>query len=265
MRQRLLGSVLHAGAALDLFGTEQNEWGTTEIAEALALSKSSAHALLASLTQIGLLERTPDRRFRLGHKLLGFGQTVLAGSEVFNAMRDTLSELMLRLGRSVYLAVRDGQHALYINRMLGPSSVPASLGNAGPTLPMHASAAGKILLAHAPEAQVRRILDNRRLEQLTRKTITSESALVAELKMVRQQGYASSEGEYVSELYCLAAPVYNRDTEVVAAIGIGATATDFEMNKHQMVQEVMRAAQLASRKQGWNPSRRTARADWRPC
>src|SRR6266851_9268892 len=59
MRQRLLGSVLHAGAALDLFTTEQHEWGTTEIAEALALPKSSAHALLASLTEIGLLERTP--------------------------------------------------------------------------------------------------------------------------------------------------------------------------------------------------------------
>jgi predicted transcriptional regulator len=124
-RQRLLGSVLHAGAALDLFTTEQHEWGTTEIAEALALPKSSAHALLASLTEIGLLERTPDRRFRLGHKLLGFGETVLAGSEVFNAMRNMLSELMQRLGRSVYLAVRDGQHVVYINRMQGPSSVPA--------------------------------------------------------------------------------------------------------------------------------------------
>jgi IclR family KDG regulon transcriptional repressor len=248
MRQRLLGSVLHAGAALDLFATEQHEWGTKEIAEALAISKSPAHALLVSLTEIGLLERTTDRRFRFGHKLLGFGQTVLAGSEVFNAMRDMLSELMLRLGRSVYLAV-------YINRMLGPSSVPASRGNAGPTLPMHASAAGEILLAHAPEAQMRRILDSRRLERLTQRTITSESALVAELKTVRQQGYALSEGEYVSELYCVAAPIHNRDTGVVAAIGIGATAADFEMNKQKMVREVMRAAQLASREQGWRPSR----------
>jgi IclR family transcriptional regulator, KDG regulon repressor len=262
MRQRLLGSVLHAGAALDLFATEQHEWGTTEIAEALALPKSSAHALLASLTEIGLLERTPDRRFRLGHKLLGFGETVLAGSEVFNAMRDMLNELMQRLGRSVYLAVRDGQHVVYINRMQGPSSVPASLGSAGPTLPMHASAAGKILLAHAPEVQMRRILEGRRLEQLTRRTITNEGALVAELKAVRQRGYALSEGEYVSELYCVAAPIQNRDTEVVAAIGIGATAADFEMNREKMVREVMRAAQLASREQGWRPSR-TAWADRR--
>jgi DNA-binding IclR family transcriptional regulator len=257
MRDRLIGAVLHAGAVLDLFSTEQHEWGTTEIADALALSKSSAHALVASLAEIGLLKRTPDRRFRLGHKLLGFGETVLAGSEVFNTMRDMLNELMQRLGRSVYLAVRDGQHVVYINRLQGSSSVPASLGSAGPTLPMHASAAGKILLAHAPEPQMRRILDGQRLEQLTRKTITSEGALVTELKTVRHQGYALSQGEYVPELYCVAAPVHNHGNEVIAAIGIGATAADFEMNKGKMVREVMHAAQLASREQGWRP-RRTA-------
>src|SRR5258705_7628715 len=86
MRQRLHGSVLHAGGALDLFATEQHEWGTTEISETLALPKSAAHALLASLTEIGLVERTPDRRVRLGHKLLGFVETVLAGIELFNAL-----------------------------------------------------------------------------------------------------------------------------------------------------------------------------------
>src|SRR5260370_29967480 len=124
-RQRLLGSVLHAGAALDLFTTEQHEWGTTEIAEALALPKSSAHALLASLTEIGLLERTPDRRFRLGHKLLGFGETVLAGSEVFNAMRNMLNELMRRLGPAVFLAGRARPQWGYLKPRQGPRSRPA--------------------------------------------------------------------------------------------------------------------------------------------
>jgi DNA-binding IclR family transcriptional regulator len=255
MRDRLIGSVQRAGAILDLFSPEQQEWGTTEIADVLALSKSSVHALVASLIEIGLLTRTPDRRFRLGHKLLGFGETVLAGTEVFAATRDMMNELMQRLGRSVYLAVRDGQHVVYINRLQGPSSVPASLGSAGPTLPMHASAAGKILLAHAPGAQIRLILDGRTLEQLTRKTITTEDALVTELKTVRRQGYAVSQGEYISELYCVAAPIHNHDNEVIAAIGNAATAADFDMNRGKMVREVMHAAQLASREQGWRPSR----------
>jgi len=99
------------------------------------------------------------------------------------------------------------------------------------------------------------------VEQLTRRTITNEGALVAELKAVRQRGYALSQGEYVSELFCVAAPIRDRDTEVVAAIGIGATAADFDMNGEKMVREVVRAAQLASREQGWLRScRRPSRA-----
>jgi DNA-binding IclR family transcriptional regulator len=88
---------------------------------------------------------------------------------------------------------------------------------------------------------------------LTRRTITNEGALVAELKAVRQQGYALSEGEYVSELFCVAAPIRNRDTEVLAAIGIGATAADFEMNREKTVREVMRAAQRARASKAGGP------------
>lgn len=251
MKKRLLGSVLHAGAVLELFNPTRNEWGVTEIAGALGLPKSSVHALVASLLEIGLLERSDNRRVRLGHKLLGFSETVLSGSEVFNSMRDLLNELMTRFGRSVYLAVKDGDHVVYINRLQGSSAVPASLGSAGPTLPVHASAAGKVLLAHQPKHEARRILDSRGLPRLTQKTITSEEALAADLAAVRAQGFALSEGEYVSGLYCVAAPVLNAENQVVAAIGFGATAADFDMNKDTLIKEAMRAAQRASREQGW--------------
>jgi IclR family transcriptional regulator, KDG regulon repressor len=254
MRERLLGSVLHAGAVLELFNAAQPEWGITEIAERLGLSKSSSHALVTSLVEIGLLEKTSDRRFRLGHKLLGFSETILAGSDVFNSMRDMLNDLMQKLGRSVYLATQDGLDIVYINRLQGSSAVPASLGNAGHTLPAHASAAGKILLAHLADTKVRSILEKQGLVPLTRRTITSESALVSELRAVREQGYAFSQGEYVSELYCIAAPVWDWDNQVVAAIGIGATATDFEMNRARMVREVTRAAGLASSELGGRPA-----------
>jgi IclR family KDG regulon transcriptional repressor len=250
MRKRLLGSVLHAGNILDLFSAAQPEWGTTEIAERSGLSKSSAHALVTSLVEIGLLEKTPDRRFRLGHKLLGFSETILAGSDVFNSTRDILNDLMQKLGRSVYLAIQDGLHVVYINRLQGSSAVPASLGNAGYTLPAHASAAGKILLAHLADTKVRSILEKQGLVPLTRRTITSESALVSELRTTRKRGYAYSQGEYVPELYCIAAPVWDWDNKVVAALGIGATAIDFEMNQARMVREVTRAAGLASSELG---------------
>lgn len=101
MRKKLRRSVLRAGAVLELFSPLRNEWGITEIAGALALPKSTAHALVASLLEIGLLERADNRRVRLGHKLLGFSEIVLSGSDVLNSMRDLLNGLMTRFGRSV--------------------------------------------------------------------------------------------------------------------------------------------------------------------
>ncbi|QTG16860.1 IclR family transcriptional regulator (plasmid) [Agrobacterium tumefaciens] len=236
---------------MDLFVPTQSEWGVTDIAAQLNLSKSSAHALVTSLVEIGLLEREDNRRVRLGHKLLGYGETVLAGSEIFRSMRDLLDELMHKMGRSVYLAVKEGKSIVYVNRLQGSSAVPASLGSATSTLPPHASAAGKVLLAHQPRRAIRQILDGQGLKRFTKKTLTNEGALENELSIVRRQGYALSNGEFVPELYCVAAPVYDDNNQVVASIGIGATARDFELNQPNLIKEVVRFGRLASRSQGW--------------
>ncbi|WP_420878671.1 IclR family transcriptional regulator domain-containing protein [Tardiphaga robiniae] len=60
--------------------------------------------------------------------------------------------------------------------------------------------------------------------------------------------------QYVPEFYCVAAPVLDQDNRMVAAIGIGVTASDFEMNKSNLVREMIRAAQQASRELGWQHS-----------
>ena len=255
MRERLVGSVLHAGAILDLFSPSQTEWGVTDIATKLGISKSSAHALVSSLVEIGLLEREENRRVRLGHKLLGFGETVLAGSEIFNSMRDMLNELMQKMGRSVYLAVREGHNIVYVNRLQGASAIPASLGSATSTLPPHASAAGKMLLAYQTPDTTRRIVDAQGLKRFTRGTLTSEKALAEELDQVKRRGFALSMGEYIPGLYCVAAPVLGANEVVVASVGIAATMSDFEQNQSALVRQVVQAAQLASRAQGWRPQR----------
>jgi DNA-binding IclR family transcriptional regulator len=252
MRKRLLGSVLHAGAVLDLFSPTRREWGVTDIAAALEISKSSAHALVTSLVEIGLLERDDNRRVRLGHKLLGFGETVLAGNEIFNSMRDMLNELMQKMGRSVYLAVREGKNIIYVNRLQGSSAIPASLGSASSTLPSHASAAGKMLLAHQSQSDIRSILDTQGLKRFTNNTLTSESALAVEMNIVKTQGYALSKGEFVAGLFCVAAPIFDGNNQVIASMGIGATESDFSLNQSTLIKGVQRAAEQASRANGWH-------------
>jgi IclR family KDG regulon transcriptional repressor len=74
------------------------------------------------------------------------------------------------------------------------------------------------------------------------------------LNVAKRQGYALSNGEFVADLFCVAAPVRDHNNQMVAAMGIGATAADFEINQSALIKEVVRSAQAASRAPGWRPS-----------
>jgi hypothetical protein len=82
-------SVHKAALVLDLFSVERPDWGPTEVADELRIAKSTAHALLGELTSVGLTERLPCGRYRLGWRTLGLAQTKLATSGYREAITPT--------------------------------------------------------------------------------------------------------------------------------------------------------------------------------
>ena len=90
-----------------------------------------------------------------------------------------------------------------------------------------------------------------KLQAKTINTITVPQALKAELKTIRENGYAVDKEELIQGINCLAAPIRNNENKVVAAISISAPKVRvnkmvFEANK----QLLLEAAQLISRKMG---------------
>lgn len=253
MESRLLGTLLKAGRVLDLFTPDAPEWGVTEVAQRLGIPKSSAHAVLASLLEIRLLQRTADGRFRLGWRMLEFGDTVLASSDVFAATRQVMIELGEQLKKSVYLAILDGRHVLFASRLQGTSAIPAALAEAATTLPPHASAAGKLLLAHERPERVAEIIDGYGLKKLTGRTVTSAEALKIELSACRERGYALSREEGIEGLCCVAAPIVDAEGKVIASLGVSVTPSQYGFSEKQLIAAVSGAARRASRENGWRP------------
>lgn len=253
MESRLLGTLLKAGRVLDLFTPEHPEWGVTEIADELDLPKSSVHALLTSLVAIRLMTRTDDGRFRLGWRMLEFGDTVLSSSEVFAATRQVMLELGDQLKQSVYLAILDGRHVLFASRLQGATALPAVLAEVGATLPPHASAAGKVLLAHESDDRINEVLDTFGLPRLTERTVTRREDLKADLAATRTRGFAISREEAARGLCCVAAPVLDANGRVIASLGVSVSPALFEFNQRQLIASVAGAARRASRENGWRP------------
>jgi IclR family acetate operon transcriptional repressor len=106
---------------------------------------------------------------------------------------------------SVHLV--ESAHPLHIHLRIGGVSA-------------HATATGKILLASLPPEELTRRLAGQRLTSLTGRTIKSRSALQAELRQVREQGYAIDDEECSLGLRCVGAPISDHRGVVVAALSV---------------------------------------------
>lgn len=177
------------------------------MAKALAIPKSSAHALLATLAQIGFLKRTREGRYRLGWRILALSQVLLSTSSWREEARRAMEELVARFGETTHLAVLECGRVVYVEKLEGTRAVRVVNTGVGVELPAHCSAVGKVLLAFRPWEEVERIMAERGMPAFTPNTITTLDELKTELQAVRERGYAYDIEEVVPELCCVAAPI----------------------------------------------------------
>lgn len=147
----------------------------------------------------------------------------------------------------VQLAVIDGTQVLYVAKAEGMGQRIRLLPLVGMWAPLHATAAGKLWLASLPEAGVTRVLGRERLRAVAPKTITSVAKLRAELRTVRERGYAIADEELAEGGRAIAAPV-RREHEVVGAVAISGPAYRLTLERlHALAPRVNEAAErLAS-------------------
>src|ERR1700751_4845932 len=127
----MLGTVLNAGRVLDLFTSETPERGVTEVAEALGIPKSRAHALMSSLAHVGLLRRTAEGRYRLGWRVLALGRILTETTEFRAEARRAMEELSGRFGETVHLATLDDGVVVYVDKIEGTRAVRIAVSAVG--------------------------------------------------------------------------------------------------------------------------------------
>lgn len=193
--------------------------GVTEIAVELGVHKSTASRLVAVLESRGFVEQLADR----GKYRLGFGIVRLAGAltvqrDLAHESRRACEALAADVGETVNVAILDGDRAINISEVRGPAAI--ALHNwVGQSTPPHATSSGKVLLAHPAGLDLRALLGDP-LTRYTAHTLADVAALERELTVVRAQGWAATVEEYELGLNALAAPVFDHEGVVVAAVSV---------------------------------------------
>jgi IclR family KDG regulon transcriptional repressor len=247
----MLGTVQKVGEVLELFSQDRSEWGVSEVAKALGIPKSSAHSLLATLSQIGLLKRSREGRYRLGWRILALSQVLLSTSSWRQEARRAMEELVARYGETTHLAVLECGRVVYVEKLEGTRAVRVVNTGIGVELPAHCSGVGKVLLAFRPWEEVERILAARGMPAFTPNTITTLDELKTELQAVRERGYAYDIEEVVPELCCVAAPIRDHTGEVIAAMSLSVPFYRFQQMKEEYRRAILEATRAVSERLGY--------------
>jgi DNA-binding IclR family transcriptional regulator len=225
------------------------EAGGTEIAGELAVHKSTAFRLVATLESHGMVEQNEDRgKYRLGVGVLRLAGATTARLDVVQEARPICRKLAADSGETVNIAVLSDRSALYLDQVAGQSALQ-SHNWVGQHIPLHATSNGKVLLSDLSSEEVDQRLP--RLPSYTPGTVTSRARLRRELAEVREQGYAVAVDELEVGLTAIAAPIRNAHGDVIASLSVsGPTFRLGETKVKELVPTVVDASDEVSRRLG---------------
>ncbi|MBS1678999.1 MAG: IclR family transcriptional regulator [Actinobacteria bacterium] len=181
--------------------------GLRDLARRVGLSPSTTRRILASLAHHGLCEQTPEGSYRLGLVLFELGSKVEANLDVRTRSLPALQRLSEQSHLTAFVCIQRDDRAIAIERVDGRYAFSLAL-TVGGSLPLHAGGASRALLAFLPEEEIRRLLGSSPREAFTGRTITDPEEIVADLREVRERGYAISDEDVTPGVAALGMPVF---------------------------------------------------------
>ncbi|MEP7178218.1 MAG: IclR family transcriptional regulator [Pseudonocardiales bacterium] len=238
--QRVLG-------ILDCFSVDRSTLSLSEISRATGLPLTTAHRQVGELASWGALERDDGGRYRVGLRLWEVGSLAPRSIGLRETALPFLEDVYEATHENVQLAVRDGAEVVYVERIAGRHAVHV-VTRPGTRLPVHATAVGLVLLAHASQSDIESVLAGP-FTRFTDHTITDPKRLRRALSDARLNGYTISDRQIELVSTSVAAPIRGTGNEVIAALSVVVASGS---SARQYVPAVVAAARGISRRLGAN-------------
>ena len=242
-----------AFSILDIFLKNNAPISMTEISEELGLYPSTIHRILDTLKYGGFVEQdSSTQKYQLGLKLVELGMTRLNNIDLVKEARPFLKGLSKKCDETVHLAILEDTEVLYLAKEESSQTI-RMISYVGKRAPLHCTALGKVLLAFLPSDKMDKILEKIELFKLTENTIISKQNLIEELNRIKQQGFALDIEENEKFVRCIAAPIRNYQSKVIAAASIsGPSYRINEEKQNYLKEELITTCQNISSRLGLN-------------
>lgn len=244
----MLSSATNTLRALEYL-VDNGEAGVSEIGRALGVTPGTAHRLVGTLVTEGFAEQNRDnRKYKPGPKVLALAERVRSSVDVRDVAHRHLVALAEAVRETANLGSLQDNLIVYLDKVLSdqPFGIEAKIGS---RVPAFCTALGKAILAGIPEPALERYLAVMEAGggSDSSHTAPSADAFRAELAKVRRNGCSEDVGEYMPDVFCVAAAVRDANRDTIAALSVSVPRSRFRANRKDLQRAVTRAADELSR------------------
>ena len=232
-----LGSLEKSLHVLEILADHNYGLALSRLASLSGLPASSVHHILSTLRAHNyVMQDTETKKYSLGYRFLNLSRSILNSFDIRKISRPHLSRLARKLGESVQLATLADSEILFVDKVDTSNNQLTIRVSVGGTLPVHATASGKVLmLDKSPDEVERLFMLSCKGGRLGPRAITRLDDMYSELERVRAQGYAIDDEESYVGLRAVAVPIERRNKVIATLSVIGPV---FNMPLQRLIQEM---------------------------
>jgi DNA-binding IclR family transcriptional regulator len=237
-----IGSLAKGIKIMELLA-EQKQLTVSGVAKLLGSNRAASHRFLATLRELGYVEKDEEDRYRLTFKVFELGMKVANRFEIRQIARPLMQELALAFRETVNLGHFDGKGILHVDK-INSLEILRMDSPIGSRAPAYCTALGKAVLAFLPREEFERFLSRATLKPHGPNTITTKKLFRLAVEDIRHRGYAVDDEELSAGLRCVAAPVFDHTGRAAYAISVSGPSLRMTPKRiediHPLVQKICR-------------------------
>lgn len=242
-------SITRAFDILETLSVNTRGLSLTELSVKLSLHKSTTHRILSALCERKYIEKQ-GRTYKLGLEFIHLSSQYLNSLELKTEAEPFLRELSKITGQTVFLAIRDKNEIVYIDKIEQFSSL-RRYSVIGTRLPLYCTSLGRSFLMCEKDEELRETLRQLDIKPRTPSTITDPAALESLILGFRATGWTEDNQENQEGVRCSGAPLFDYRNKVIAAISTVWDAGNADTDPEKIGSLVKKTAERISERLGW--------------
>jgi len=202
------------------------------------LHPSTSFRILASLIEVGFVERDSAGHYFIGRKISHLANSRRRSTDLREEALPIMVRLRDEIGETINLTVREGDEVIYIERAT-PNRMMRVEQVIGSRAPLHVTAVGKLMLNELGNEFIQAYSKRTGLKAYTQHTRSSISALLKDLQTSSAQGFAYDDEEAEIGVGCIGVLIHNQAGDVIGGLSISAP---IERRKTEWAQTLKKAA-----------------------